>query len=133
MGDQLWEIEEYSQMFNEDDNEELFKEIKEEELVQAIKSMKGDKSSGPDGWIIEFFAHFIDIFQEDPIQLVEESRTKGFIHPYLNSTYISLPLNEPKINWFLLFQISQNITKVSILLHLLRLLPHFRHSSIVIN
>lgn len=82
-------MDEYPIMFNEEENVELFKEVKEEELNQVIKSMKGDKSLGPDGWTVEFFAHFIDIFQEDLLQIVEESRKKGYIHPHLNSTYIS--------------------------------------------
>jgi len=62
---QICPTDEYPQIFNEEDNMELFKEVEEDELNQAIKSMKGDKNLGPDGWIVEFFSHFIDIFQEN--------------------------------------------------------------------
>lgn len=67
MGDvdaQLWEIEEYPIMFNGEDNLEVYNEVKEDELSWAIKSMKGDKIPGPNGWIAEFFVHFLDIFGE---------------------------------------------------------------------
>eukprot|EP00253_Pinus_taeda_P026199 PITA_26199 len=87
---QVWVVNEYPKMFNEEDNLELFKVIMVEELTHAIKSMKENKSPGPNGWTMEFFVHFIDISQEDLLNMIEESRTKGTIHPHLNFTYITL-------------------------------------------
>lgn len=77
-------------MFDEEENLELFKPVMVEEMTRAIKSMKGDKSRGPDGWTVEFFVHFFDIFQEDLLNMIEESITMGTIHPHLNYTYITL-------------------------------------------
>eukprot|EP00253_Pinus_taeda_P031852 PITA_31852 len=49
-----------------------------------------DKCPRPDGWTIEFFLHFFDIFKADILSLVESSRLSGVIHPHTSSTLIAL-------------------------------------------
>eukprot|EP00253_Pinus_taeda_P005909 PITA_05909 len=88
--DQVWGINEYPMMFDEEVNSALYKAVSREEILQVLKSLKGDKSPGPDGWTVELFTHFSDIFQEDLTDMVEESRNRGSRHPHINSTYIAL-------------------------------------------
>eukprot|EP00253_Pinus_taeda_P024864 PITA_24864 len=61
--------------------------VTEDELLAAMKASKNDRSSGPDGWPIEFFLHFFDLFKAD---LLEASRKSGNIHSALSSTLIAL-------------------------------------------
>lgn len=90
--DLLWGVDLYPMMFDVDTNSELFKVISEGELLEVLKSFKGDKSPSPDGWMVEIFTHFFDLFKIDLLDMVEESRVMGDIHPHINSTYISLIL-----------------------------------------
>jgi hypothetical protein len=73
----------------------LYKPVDKEELKKVLSNFKVDKSLGPDGWTMEFFKHFFDIVGEDLLEMIEESRTKGFIPGALNSTFITLI---PKVN-----------------------------------
>lgn len=52
-------------------NDEFYKEVTEGELPGVIKSFKGDKSLGQDGWTIELFTHFFELFKEDLLGMVE--------------------------------------------------------------
>jgi hypothetical protein len=56
----------------------------------VLKLFQRDKSSGPDGWTIEFFSFFFDLVSSDLIQMVEESRLYGNIPDCLNSTFLAL-------------------------------------------
>jgi hypothetical protein len=80
----------FSNMLNDKDVEALYKPVDKEELKKVLTNFKVDKSLGPDGWTIEFFKHLFDIVGEDLLEMVEESRIKGFILGALNSTFITL-------------------------------------------
>eukprot|EP00253_Pinus_taeda_P006854 PITA_06854 len=88
--DMLWAAELMPEMFDEPAYENFIKPVSEEELLAAIKSSKKDKSPGPDGWPIEFFMHFYDMFKLDLLRMVEASRMSGNIHFALSSTFIAL-------------------------------------------
>jgi hypothetical protein len=77
--------------------EALYKPVDKEELKKVLSNFKVDKSLGPDGWTIEFFKHHYDIVGEDLLEMVEESRLKGFIPGYLNMNFITLihKVNKP--------------------------------------
>eukprot|EP00253_Pinus_taeda_P016842 PITA_16842 len=77
-------------MFDADAYEDFVKPVTEEELLSAMKSFKKDRSLGPDGWPIEFFIHFYDLFKSDLLHMVEASRMSGNIHSALTSTFIAL-------------------------------------------
>lgn len=78
------------EMFNENANEIFFSPIKEDELQVAIKAFKKDKSPGLDGWTIEFFSHFYDIFKDDLLRMVEATRISENINNVITSTFIAL-------------------------------------------
>ena len=59
-------------------------------MEAALKSFKKDKSSGPDGWPIEFYLAFFDLLEPDLVKMVETSRKDGQVVPSLNSTFIAL-------------------------------------------
>ena len=65
-------------------------EVSEEELKATMHSFQKDKSPKPDGWTVEFFLASYDIIELDLLQLVEESRINGLLHPPLNSTFLAL-------------------------------------------
>ena len=60
------------------------------EVEAALKSFKRDKSSGPDGWPVEFYLAFFDLLGPELVNLVESSRRMGRVAPSLNSTFIAL-------------------------------------------
>ena len=68
----------------------LMGEVSVEKLSMVLHSFQKDKSSGPDGWPVEFFLGFFDFFGKELLSVVEESRKAGFIHGPLNSTFIAL-------------------------------------------
>ena len=65
-------------------------QITMEEVEHALKCFKKDKSSGLDGWSIEFYLAFFDIVGHDLVNLVETSKRLGRVAPSLNSTFIAL-------------------------------------------
>eukprot|EP00253_Pinus_taeda_P035371 PITA_35371 len=88
--DILWGIELFPSMFDDAINDSIFQPITEDELHGILKAFSKDKCPGPDGWTIEFFIHFFDIIKHDLIQMIEESRISGRIHPHTSSTLIAL-------------------------------------------
>jgi hypothetical protein len=60
------------------------------ELFEIIKSFKKEKSPGPDGWSVELFLHFFELMAQDLLDVVEDSRTRGFVSPQLNKTFVVL-------------------------------------------
>lgn len=98
--DTLWGIELVPLMFDEAANESFFQPISEEELQNVIKAFKRDKIPGPDGWPIEFFSHFYDLFKNDLLRMVEASRMSESIHSIISSTLIALLPKKAKSDTF---------------------------------
>eukprot|EP00253_Pinus_taeda_P023722 PITA_23722 len=88
--DYLWGIELAPTIFDNDANNSIYHPVSEDELLRIMRSFQKDKCPGPDGWTIEFFLHFFDIFKADILSLVESSRLSGVIHPHTSSTLIAL-------------------------------------------
>lgn len=53
-------------------------EVSEQELKEILRSFWKDKIPKPDGWTIEFFLSLYDTIGPNPLQLVEETKTRGF-------------------------------------------------------
>ena len=68
--EQLWPIEDFPIMFEKGDRLNLIKIVTTEDTMSILKSLKPDKSSGPDGWTPNFFIHFSDYFIEDITELI---------------------------------------------------------------
>ena len=60
------------------------------EVEGVLSHFAEDKRLGPDGWPIEFFTTFFDIMGSDLLDVVEISRTQGYMSVAINSTFISL-------------------------------------------
>lgn len=88
--DILWGIELFPTMFDDAINESIYQPIYEKELYGIFKAFSKDKCPDPDGWTIKFFIHFFDIIKNDLIQMIEDSRITGHIHPFISSTLIAL-------------------------------------------
>jgi len=73
----------------------LYALIKLEEIEQILKTFKNDKSSGPDGWSVEFFSHFFELVGGDLLEMAKEARISGKIAGGLNANFIALI---PKVN-----------------------------------
>ena len=69
---------------------ELMEEVSEEEVKTTLLSFQKDKILGPNGWTVEFFLAGYDSIGPDLVQLVEETRKNGVLHPPLNSTFLTL-------------------------------------------
>lgn len=76
-------------MFDANQNEHLYANVTEEELLAVMKSFKKDKSSGLDGWTIDFLIHFFDLIKNDLLGMVEESWILDNINPIISSTFIT--------------------------------------------
>lgn len=88
--DIVWGIDPFPAMFDECQNIALYAEVSEEELLTTMKTFQTDKCPRPDGWTIDFFIHFFELFKSDILKMVEESQTQGFISQDMSSTYIAL-------------------------------------------
>ena len=89
----------YPSFVNEDHNISLKDLITLKELKAVVKSMQKEKGSGPNGWIAKFFFAFMDVFEEDLLRVIWESRLNGRIHVAFNATFISLiPKSNKSIN-----------------------------------
>ena len=90
----LAEIIQVAQLFPlfvaQEEGRELTKEVSWGELEATLKWFKKDKSLGSDGWPVEFYLAFYDLLGEDLLEVIEESRTTGHIHPPMNYTFIAL-------------------------------------------
>jgi len=86
----IWGVDPYPSMYDEESNASLYRMVTEDELHEVLKYFKGDKSLGLDGWMVELFTHFFDVFKRDLLDMVEDSRVTRAIHQHINSTYISL-------------------------------------------
>ena len=53
-------------------------EVLEQELKEILRSFWKDKIPKLDGWTIEFFLALYDTIGPNPLQLVEETTTRGF-------------------------------------------------------
>eukprot|EP00253_Pinus_taeda_P018044 PITA_18044 len=66
-----------------------------EELEGILKWFKNDKSSGPDGWPIDFYSAFYNFMVVDLLQVIEEFRSTGWMYNAINTTFIALiPKND---------------------------------------
>lgn len=88
--DQVKVVTLFKEMLNNLEAEALYRPFDLKELQKVLSKFKVDKSPGLDGWTVEFFKDFFDIVGEDLLEMVEESRQKGFISGALNSTFITL-------------------------------------------
>lgn len=97
------------------DNNMLMEEVSVEELGMVLQSFQKDKSLGPDGWSIEFYAGFNELLGSDLLGVVEESRRMGMIHNPFNATFIALipKLDNPtSVNDFRLISLCNCIYKL---------------------
>lgn len=80
----------YPSFVSQRDAEQIGKAVNLEEIELALKSFARDKSLGPDGWTVEFFLHFFDLMGPDILDMVEFSRSEGYISGGLNATFLTL-------------------------------------------
>lgn len=101
-----------------------------EEIHGVLLSFHGDKSPGLDAGLLSY-SHTFELFQYDLVNLVEESRLLGFVHPLLNSTYIALIPKKPNTQTFFnfrpisLYNLVYKIISKSIANHLKPILSSF--------
>ena len=60
------------------------------EVDFSLHSFKKDRSSGPDGWPVEFYLHFFDLLGEELLSAVDFTMVSSCIPPSLNSTFLTL-------------------------------------------
>ena len=74
------------------------KPIESEEVEEEVMQMKKGKSSGPDGFMVDFFQSCWDLLKEEITRVVEESRRIERVVLTLNATFLSLILKEQEAN-----------------------------------
>lgn len=73
-----------------DTTEELTSPVTQAKLEGTLKWFKKDKSSGSDGWTIEFYLAFYEIIGQDLLKVVEECRPTKRLYEAINTTFIAL-------------------------------------------
>jgi hypothetical protein len=68
--------------------------------LKTLKGFKGSKIPSLDGSIVEFFIAFYDILGNDILEMVEESRKKGWVFGASDATFISLIHKSNTPNYF---------------------------------
>ena len=71
-------------------NQELLEEVSEEELNKIVHSFQKGKSSGPDGFTLDFLLGFYDLSKTDILKVVRESQRTGKVLGSMNATFITL-------------------------------------------
>ena len=61
----------YPTFVNDEQNTALMEPVTLEELKEAIRILQKDKSPSPDGWPIEFFSSFLELFEFDLSRVIE--------------------------------------------------------------
>jgi hypothetical protein len=74
----------------EEDSDNLEHPVTKKEIMEILKLFAVDKSSGPDGWTVEFYLKFFEVVSDDLVDLVEDTRSRGRIKSTLNSTFLAL-------------------------------------------
>eukprot|EP00253_Pinus_taeda_P031749 PITA_31749 len=77
-------------LVTEEHNTLLLKPVELEEVEAVVKLLKPGKAPGPDGFTSNFFQHFWELIKWEVWQLVEESRSRRWMYPGLNATFIAL-------------------------------------------
>ena len=67
----------FPRLINEEMNNSMKEEVTEEELEKIVYSFQKGKSSGPNGFTIEFFQGFFDLVKRDLIKVVQDSQRAG--------------------------------------------------------
>lgn len=80
----------FPSFIDEEGNDLLMPLVSKDEVEVILKSMQKEKSSGPDGWTVEFFLHFFDALGKDLTVVVEESRVSGLVYQPFNATFLTL-------------------------------------------
>ena len=80
----------YPNMISSTDAPGLTQPVSLSEIESALHSFKKDRSPGPDGWPVEFYLYFFDLLGEELCNAVDYTKISGYIHPSLNSTFLSL-------------------------------------------
>eukprot|EP00253_Pinus_taeda_P036190 PITA_36190 len=74
----------------EEQNTQHLKPISLQEVEIAVNSLKAGKAPGPDGFMSNFFQHFLELIKWEVWQVVEKSRNVRWMYPGLNATFIAL-------------------------------------------
>jgi len=83
-------LQQIPRLFSEEDNWILERPVTLLELEKILKSCEKEKSSGLDGWTVEFYLGFWYMVGTEVLHMVEETRRMGLIIGALNSTFIAL-------------------------------------------
>lgn len=90
IADQLKVLRNYPSLFSKDDGEKIGCPATLEEIRDILFAFKKDKAPGPDGWFVEIFTTFWDIMGLDILEMVNFTRTEGWIAGGINLTFITL-------------------------------------------
>lgn len=80
----------FPRYIEEEENNFITEAVTKGEVEGILRSMQKDKSTGPDGWVVEFFQHFFESIGDELTGVVEESRVKGSIYEPFNATFFAL-------------------------------------------
>ena len=85
----------FPSQINEDYDIVLMEPINEVELKKAITKMQSNKSSGPNGFLIEIFRDLWDLLHQDLLKIMEWTILEGKVSTTLNTASLTMI---PKIN-----------------------------------
>ena len=77
-------------MIQDEEARSIGRPVTIQEMKETLIQFEKDKIPSPDGWTTEFFVGFFDLFGDDLLKFVEESRICGYVLRDLNATFIAL-------------------------------------------
>lgn len=90
INEQLEIIKLFPSYFSADEGLYVFGPVTLKEVKSTLKIFAKDKSPGPDGWTIDFYLFFFDLFGQYLVDAIEDSRLSGLIPETLNNTFLTL-------------------------------------------
>ena len=85
------------------------------EIKNVLEGFYKARSTGPNGWIVDFFLEFFDMVGPKLLDMAEESKIQGKFYGALNVTFIALipKCDKPKYdNFFWLISLCNLVYKI---------------------
>lgn len=93
----------------------LIQTFAKNKIFACLKMLENDKTPGPDGFTMELFRKFWNIFKSNIMNLFQDFFQKSIVNKAMNATYIAFipkKLAPQKVSNYILINLTTNIYKI---------------------